>query len=138
MIHLDPKNANGYSDRGSTWLAKGDYGKALDDCREAIRLDPKNRAHWGLAWIEAASPDPAYRNRHEAVENAEQARQLFGLTDSFHTSILAAAYAESGDFVTATRWQMEARDMAPADQKAAHLARLELFQAKPFRLDAKR
>jgi hypothetical protein len=34
---------------------------------------------------------------------------------------------------------MEARDIAPADQKKVHQARLDLFQAqKPFRLDAKR
>ena len=103
MIQADPKNASGYSNRGSIWLAKGEYGKALADCREAIRLDPKNLAHWGVAWIEAASPDPAFRNGREAVANAEKARQLFGLTDSFHTSVLAAAYAESGDFDAATR-----------------------------------
>ena len=139
MIRLDPKDASGYSARGSAWFAKGDFGKSLDDCREAVRLDPKNRALWGLAWIQAASPNPAYRNGKDAVANAERARQLFGLTDPFHTSILAAAYAESGDFTTATRWQMEARDIAPADQKAVHQARLDLFQAqKPFRLDAKR
>jgi hypothetical protein len=92
-----------------------------------------------VAWIEAASPNPAFRNGREAVENAEKARQLFGLTDSFHTSVLAAAYAELGDFVTATRWQMEARDMAPSDQKPAYQSRLELYQAhKPFRLEVRR
>ena len=140
MIRLDPKNPAGYSDRGLAWLAQGNFGKALEDCREAVRLDPKgSQARWGLAWIQAAAPDARYRNGREAVENAKKAGELFGLSDAFHVAVLAAAYAEAGEFGEAVHWQTKSRDMAPAYQKAAFQSRLDLYKAgKPFRMQVQK
>jgi len=42
---------------------------------------------------------------------------------------LAAAYAASGDFVSAVHWQTRASQWAPGALKALCLERLELYQA---------
>ena len=52
---------------------------------------------------------------------------------------LAAAYAGSGQFVEAVRWQTKAVELAPAGAKVHAQSRLELYQAgKPYRDEGKK
>ena len=43
---------------------------------------------------------------------------------------LATAYAETGDFENAQRWQIEAIELAPETARPQLRARLELYQQK--------
>jgi tetratricopeptide (TPR) repeat protein len=137
-IQLDPQDANTYADRAATWEAKRQYDKALADFEQAVRLDPRGAAAWnGRAWIEATCPVAKYRDAKRAVEHANKACQLSEWKNTDALDTLAAAYAESGDFANAIKWQSKACDLAPAHDKAdkADLrSRLGLYQAhKPYR-----
>jgi tetratricopeptide (TPR) repeat protein len=37
----NPRNSQDFNLRGAAYLQKGDYGKAIEDCDQAIRLDPQ-------------------------------------------------------------------------------------------------
>ena len=50
---MDPKYAEAYNNRGSTYASKGDLDKAIADFSEVIRLDPNIAAAYhnrGLAY----------------------------------------------------------------------------------------
>lgn len=63
-----------YSDRGTAYLLKGEYAKALADYDDAIRLDSRNGEAWNnRAWTHYKSGD----NR-KALDDANQAVKLSG------------------------------------------------------------
>jgi tetratricopeptide (TPR) repeat protein len=136
-IRLDPKCVLAIVNRGFAHLDKKDYYKALDDFRLAIKVDPKYaRPYLARAWLFATCPDRRFRDGKLAVESAIQACDLSSWRDSNKLAVLAAAYAELGDFPKAIRWQTEAIDRAvdPAD-KVEGRERLELYKhKKPCRL----
>ena len=134
-IRLDPKNTLSYLGRALAWADKGEYDKAIAGCSEAIRIDPKlSDAYMLRAWIWATCPDARVRDGNKAVESATKACELEGWKEEHHIDTLAAAYAESGDFESAVKWQTKAMEMAPEDDKADYRARLDLYRSgKPYR-----
>jgi tetratricopeptide (TPR) repeat protein len=137
VVRLDPKYAGGFNNRGLCWKDKKEFAKAIRDYEEATRLNPKDpRPIENRAWVLATCPDPKYRDGKKAVELARQAGELEGWKNRVQLEILAAAYAEAGQFDEAVRWQQKALDdpdYARAQGEPARL-RLELYQnKKPFR-----
>ncbi len=133
-MEADPKSAIAYDARGSAWQHKGEYDKALADCAKAVAIDPKHEsAYANLGLIYATCPDAKYRDGKKAVENAEKAHQLSEGKIWYYLGTLAAAYAESGDFAKAQKWQEKAIDLAPEVAKPHYRTRLELYkQEKPY------
>jgi tetratricopeptide (TPR) repeat protein len=121
----------------SDWLARNDYRRALEYLEAELRQFPDlHSAHKMRAWILATCRDAQFRNGKVAVESAKRACELDNWgADSIAT--LAAAYAESGDYPSAVRWQTKAVDMLKSTEKTPpHLAimRLADYQAgKPCR-----
>jgi tetratricopeptide (TPR) repeat protein len=134
-LAVDPKCANACVARGCPWGRKGEYDKAIADYTIAVGIDPKGpSAYNSLAWIYATCPDAKYRDGDKAVENANKANQLQGGKCWGYLATLAAAYAESGDFVKAQEWQGKAIELAPEFAKPDYRSRLELYkQGKPYR-----
>jgi tetratricopeptide (TPR) repeat protein len=130
-IRLNPKNDYSFRSRGNAWRDKKAYDKAIADYNEAIRLDPKGgTAYNGAAWLLATCPDPKARNGKRAVELAKQAMNLDKKNDDVMDT-LAAAYAETGNFDEAIRWQESAIEISNSD---AYRRRLELYRKKqPYR-----
>lgn len=87
--------------------------EAMQHYREAMRLAPEwDRPPNNLAWLMATHPNARYRNGVEAVRLATRACELtdhgaFGALDT-----LAAAYAETGNFVEAVRVARKALEVA--------------------------
>ena len=87
----------------------------------------------------ATSTDERYLDGLMAVDLATEACEKTKWTRADYIDTLAAAYAESGDFDAAIKWQLKAIELAAANLsfKAAAEERLELYRAaKPCREDS--
>jgi tetratricopeptide (TPR) repeat protein len=129
-LQLQPQSAAAYQRRAAVYGRQRQYERSLADYREAIRLDSRSAdAHEGLAWLQATCPEPPLRNGQEAIAHAIRAEQLGGKEVRF-VNTLAAAYAESGQFAEAARFQEQALALAPDEQKAELDLRLKLYRVK--------
>jgi tetratricopeptide (TPR) repeat protein len=135
-ILLNPQAAGVYLDRGTIWEQKKEYDKALADYDHAARLSSNEaRAHNARAWILATCSDSKYRDGGKAVESAKTACALTDWKQPSFLDTLAAAFAESGDFENAIKWQSKAIELATESAEKHELqSRLKLYQdKKPYR-----
>jgi tetratricopeptide (TPR) repeat protein len=136
-IRLDPTDADTVYQRGNAWKVQKDYAKALQDYAEASRLAPKDHAYLeARAWLLAVCPVDKLRDGKKAVELARSACELGDWKQPFALAILAAAYAETGDFASAVKWQEKALDDKSYASREGDKARqrLQLYKdKKPYR-----
>lgn len=137
-IRLDPTDAIARNNRGAALLKRGEWALAIDDLRAATQIDPKlPNSYRHLAWLQATCPDPKYRDGAAAVSNATRALELTHWKRQEWVEVLAAAYAEVGNFEHALHWQQKAIDESSAETKAIGVDRLKLYQSgQPFRESA--
>jgi tetratricopeptide (TPR) repeat protein len=131
--------ATGLLNRGIVESRRGNWQRAIEDYREALRLQPKlANAHNNLAWLLATCPVDAHRNGQEAVEHATSACNATNWCNPSNLGTLAAACAEIGDFGQAVRWQERALSDPAYRQtygEATVSGRLRLYeQGLPCRL----
>ena len=82
--------------------ASGKIREAAEQCREVLKAQPDSvEASSNLAWFLATAADDSLRDGREAVRLAEHACQLNGYKEAKMVSVLAAAYAEAGQFTNA-------------------------------------
>jgi Tfp pilus assembly protein PilF len=119
----------------------GKYAEALKEFDYLISLHPRRvtlgRVLKQRAWFQATCSDPSFRNGQQAVKDAKAACSISEWKDENTIDTLAAAYAETGDFDSATRYATQAlamKGIAPVDSKRIqqHLALFERYQ--PVRL----
>jgi Tfp pilus assembly protein PilF len=135
-IRLDPTCVLSLANRGLAWQDKGEYYKALEDYGRAVKVDPRYARGWvARAWLFATCPDKKFRDGKMAVESATRACELTGWKEAGKLGVLAAAYAEAGDFAKAVRLQEKANDRAtdPDDRRKGR-DMLQLFKkGEPYR-----
>ncbi len=122
--------------RGIAWRAKKEYGKALADYTEAIRLAPKYAwAYNNRAWLWATCADEKYRDGRRAVESAARACELSDWKEASMIDTLAAGYAETGDFPKAVAYQQKANTLyTDANDLKKGQRRLKIYEdKKPYR-----
>ncbi len=116
----------------------GRHSEAIAEFRQAIILKPDAPEMLSnLAWLLATSPDAALRNGKDAVTYAERACQLTNYKQASTVGVLAAAYAESGNFSNAVVTAQKTIELARAagDRQFAAVNRqlLQLYQSgKPY------
>jgi tetratricopeptide (TPR) repeat protein len=135
-LRLDPMNAEAHYNVGSMLRARGDFAAALVLFRQALQLRPDwLPAVASLAWLLATAPDAALRDADQAIQFAERAADLTGRQDASAMDVLAAAYAEAGQFDRAIAAAQLALTLNPdAALAAAIRRRLELYrQHQPYR-----
>ncbi len=122
----------------NVYRAAGRTREAIAQCREALAANPDQpEVLSNLAWMLATTPDDQLRDGPEAVRCAQKACGLTHFKDAQKVGVLAAAYAEAGQFDKATATAEQAVALARAagnDRFAAmnqHL--LQLYTAgRPF------
>jgi tetratricopeptide (TPR) repeat protein len=140
-LQLRPKFTPGEEALATALQCLGKSGEALAHWRNALKLEPKNiTALSGAAWLLATSQDASTRNGTEAVALAEAANEIASGKNPEVIDTLAAAYAESGDFVKARSLANQALDLAVSQKDGALTAairsRIQLYaDGKPFRED---
>jgi tetratricopeptide (TPR) repeat protein len=135
-IRLEPGFEKAYVNRSDAWYFKKQYGNVIADCTQALLLDPKDvSAYNNRAWVWATCPDDKVRDGKRAVASATRACELTNWEQPGNLGTLAAAYAESGDFEAAERWQDKALGLLKDDvDKEKGRARLAIYRArKPYR-----
>jgi tetratricopeptide (TPR) repeat protein len=118
----------------------GKYAEALKEFNYLVSIHPRRvtlaRTLSDRAWFQATCPDASFRNGQQAVKDAKVACSIMAWKDESMIDILAAAYAETGDFDSAVRYAQQAlgfKDIATTDSKRIqrHLALFQ--QRKPIR-----
>jgi hypothetical protein len=118
-------------------MQHGQLAGAVKISTRSIQEDPKDDfSHNALAWIEATAPEASLRDGRKAVTDATKACELTKWKRGSWIDTLAAAYAESGDFQQAVKYEKLAlRTGDPTDPEQKEMrARLALYQqSEPFR-----
>ena len=70
-----------------------------------------------------------FRDAKKALAYAKRACTLTNRVTWFHLDVLAAAYAEAGDFEAAAEWVFKANEVAPEEYKEGLRLRLELYKS---------
>ncbi len=111
-IELDPKYAAAYSARADAWRLKHDYARLAQDLQSVVSLSADDlRAHEALARLLATCKDARIRDGKRAVELATRACELSTWTRPDCVDALAAADAETGDFLNAIKWVTRAIEL---------------------------
>ncbi|QDT98040.1 tetratricopeptide repeat protein [Gimesia aquarii] len=134
-MRLDPFDVVIIVHRGNSWDLKGAYKEALLDYNKSVRLHPQRPDGYnGLAWLWATCPDIKYRDGKKAVEAGKKACEFSDWKEPNFIDTLAAAYAESGDFEQAVKYQkMLLKMLNESADKRDFEERLELYLAgKPY------
>jgi tetratricopeptide (TPR) repeat protein len=115
VLQMHPESADAHANLGIAFLTKGQVQDAMAEYTKALQISPENLAALSnLAWLLATCSDPTLRNGSEAVQLAERADSASSRSDK-HPSvlrILAAAYAEAGQFVEAKETAQHALEAA--------------------------
>ncbi|MFX1410253.1 MAG: protein kinase [Promethearchaeota archaeon] len=118
--------------RKTTGQSDKRYIRAIEDYRSAMNFDPNYLpALNDLAWLLATYPKAELRDGVEAVKLAIRACELTTWKDYCYLSTLAAAYAESGDYEVAMKWQKQAIHWLP-DVKRPLLQRTYEYRLKQY------
>ena len=139
-LQLNPKNPNTHHNLAQVYLSKKDFASAAKHFQETLRLEgPQNAdALNNLSWILATSPNAQLRDGPQALRLALQACELTRHQRPQMLGTLAAAYAETGDFAAALKWQQKTIDLLPENEspksRTEYESRLKLYlSGKPYR-----
>jgi tetratricopeptide (TPR) repeat protein len=137
-IQINPSFAMAYLRRSYAYMLKGAYAQAITELDQFIQSHPNGAAAYNrLAWLLATCPQASFRDGKKAVEDATKACDISGWKVSANLDTLAAAYAESGDFINAVKWENEAISNQ-SDEKIAgdQKSRRALYENyKPYHVD---
>lgn len=130
-IDLNPRNATALDQRGYAYMEQSHFEQALADFYQSIRLDPTNYMPYAhLAWVRASCPVAFFRNGKEALDAAKRACEQEGCKEFGGLELLAAAYAETGDFDAAIKYQKQALAAkgSPAEMRENMASTLRLYE----------
>jgi len=128
-IEADADNFAPRLDLADTLGRLGRFGEADETYAAAIEVAPDNvYVVNSYGWFLATCPDRVVRDGERAVELGRKAVAMTRGRDVTTMNTLAAAYAETGNFIEAARWQAIATRNAPPKLEPVFNQRLELYK----------
>jgi protein O-mannosyl-transferase len=114
-VAMQPDDADVHTSLGNALLERGSLKEAIPHYERALEIAPRDSStRNNLAWVLATSSDAAIRDGARAVSLAEQAVNLSGGKEPRFFRTLAAAYAESNQFLEAISIATRGYEMATA------------------------
>ncbi len=141
-LETHPDFAQAHYNLGTALLQKGRVDEAILQFQKLLLIQPESvearRSLAAIAWRLATSPNPSLRDGAKAVALARQTDQLARGSNPMMAAIMAAAYAEAGQFDQAVAAARRALQLASRQDSAAMSAaiqtQLNCYQAgAPFR-----
>jgi tetratricopeptide (TPR) repeat protein len=134
FLEIEPQNVEARNILGTALIQQGHVREAVDQWQDALAIEPENgNAASNLAWVFATCPDDPIRDGRRAVELAEKALRLSGGKIPMVFRVLAAAYAENGQFSQAIESAQRGADLANSQGNPGLAAELQgniaLYQA---------
>jgi protein O-mannosyl-transferase len=113
FVEIEPTNVEARNILGTALIQQGRVKEAIEQWQEALAIEPENgNAASNLAWVFATCPEDSIRDGRRAVELAEKALRISGGKIPMIFRILAAAYAENGQFSQAIETAQHGADLA--------------------------
>jgi Flp pilus assembly protein TadD len=133
-LSAEPDNANAHAQLGRSLVELGRFESAAEHLATAVRLNPDDfAATLTLAWLQATSPIEAVRDGASAVKLAQRLQSSSAGENPMVLDVLAAAFAEQGEFESARAPLLDAigrlGDSSPAVREYL-LARLKKYEAQ--------
>jgi tetratricopeptide (TPR) repeat protein len=129
LVAIQPGAPEAHTSLGNALLQKGRVDEAILQFQKALAIQPgfaEARGNLaGIAWRLATSPNPSLRNGTKAIELARQTDQLAGGSNPMMAGVLAAAYAEAGQFDQAVAAAQRALELATRQGNAAMVATIQ-------------
>ena len=139
FLEIEPQNVEARNILGTALIQQGHVREAVEQWEDALASQPENgNAANNLAWVFATCPDDTVRDGPRAVELAERALRLSGGKIPIIFRVLAAAYAENGQFAQAIETAQRGAELANSQGNPALASELQsniaLYQAgRPLR-----
>jgi len=112
-IRIDPDYVDGYFNLGIIYADQGNIEKAVLHYKKALDLNPNMaQALYNLSWILASCENERYRDGEEAVQLAKKLCKAARYDEPLALDVLAAAYAEIGEFDRAVTSAKKASELA--------------------------
>lgn len=138
-VAADAKNPEVYVMRGISFHLMHKSEQAASDYERAIELGSTNfMCYCNLAVIRSTSTNEVLRNGGQAVKFAKKACELTGWKEWGCISSLASAYAETGDFASAIRYEQQVLAMPgllPLEREIEERALARMQNHFPIRED---
>lgn len=140
-LRLNPSFPDGYITLGTIYTRGGRTIEAIATYRRGLRHFPEHQfISSRLAWLLATSPQVTLRNGVEALRLAKSVCEKTNYRNPQMLDILAAAYAETGNFDKAVKVARQAHQLALIEQRSDFIdpdqiqSRLKLYKLKqPYR-----
>ncbi len=114
-LRIQPGNAEMHNNLAVALLAEGRIADAIGEWRETLRLQPDRVAtELTLAWVLATSPESEIRDGKQALELAQKASRAAAGSNPMVFRVLAAAYAETGQYPDAIQTAEDGAQQAEA------------------------
>jgi protein O-mannosyl-transferase len=111
-LAINPNHTDAQNNLGAVLFQQGKLEQAIAHYQKALEVNPQDvRAEANLAWALATTPQPAIR-RTISLKLAEDANQATGAANPRVLRILAAAYAQNGEFSEAVEAGQHALQLA--------------------------
>src|SRR5213078_4504611 len=113
FLKIEPANVEAHNILGTALIHQGRIREAIQQWQDTLAIEPENgNAASNLAWLFATCPDDSIRDGPHAVELAEKALRISGGKIPMVFRVLAAAYADNGQFSQAIESAQRGSDLA--------------------------